>query len=64
MLRSRADANRDSKWFHLSVGAALTIVNTGSRADSNGRRNIVFSCSKILIQGLGGSPPSQSFSWS
>jgi hypothetical protein len=32
------------------------------RPDSNGRRNIAFSSSKILIQGLGGGPPSQGFS--
>ena len=31
-------------------------------ADSNGSRNIVFSSSKILIQGLGGGPPSEGFS--
>ena len=30
MLGSRIDANRHSKWFHLAMGAALTIVNTGS----------------------------------
>jgi hypothetical protein len=31
-------------------------------ADSNGRRNVAFSSSKILIQGLGRGPPSQGFS--
>src|SRR5882672_633676 len=30
-------------------------------ADSNSRRNVVFSSLKILIQGLGGGPPSEGF---
>ena len=30
MQCSPGDANRHTKWFHLSVGTALTIVNTGS----------------------------------
>jgi hypothetical protein len=59
-------------WLDVSLQAtAVCVIDKRGRvvieskvpcADSNGRRNVTFSSTKILIQGLGGGPPSKGFS--